>query len=162
MSATGFGSRLRHDDRGGALLERTKQLAQRRERAGLAGRRSADRHQPQHRRLAPDRGDAHRHACTAQAGQACQHRLRHMVDGRAGRRGGVAHPVAPRLGQKIERERRNRAAVLLEDAEVDVGPARRGQFRGESENGHAPISLWRVDIGKRKCLFDQRQVILFL
>ena len=94
-------------------------------------------------------------ARAADAGESRQHCLHDVVRGRAGRRGRVAHPVAPGSGQQIERKRRNGAAPFLQDAEIHLGPTCRGRPCGkngtsrsgdcgrnagiERETGHASV-----------------------
>jgi len=105
------------------VLQRGKQGAHRRQRRRLAARRAADQRLPQHQRLGPRGREADDGAGAAEPGHRRQQSLRDVGAGRAGASGRVGDPATPRQRQQLEREGRRRAAPVVEQGGIDLGPA---------------------------------------
>jgi hypothetical protein len=105
------------------LLQGGEQGAHRRQRRRLAARWAADQRLPQHQRLRPRGRQADDGAGAAEAGHCRQQGLRDVGAGRARAGGGVGDPAAPRQRQQLEREDRRRAAPVVEQGGIDLGPA---------------------------------------
>ena len=106
------------------LVQRGEQGAHRRHRRRLAARRSG-RPAPATAPAAPSRRrEADDGAGAAEAGHRRQQGLCDCVgDGRARAGSRVGDPAAPRQWQQLEREGRRRAAPVVEQSGIDLGPA---------------------------------------
>jgi hypothetical protein len=130
------------------LLDRAERPADRVQRRRLAGGRCADQRLPQHQRLGPGRFYAGPYADAGKARDRCQQRLHDVIRRGAGATGGVAHPVAPRLRQDIERDGREGRTGVFQQARVDLRPAVRCSDGRRLGRARARISsaldLWGV------------------
>ena len=105
------------------LLDGGERPADRLQRRRLAGGRSADQRLPQDERLGPGLSSQKTRTPAPPKPRDRRQQCLHDIVGRGvGAQGGIAHPLAPGLGQDIEGEGREAGTAVLQKARVELGP----------------------------------------